>query len=49
MAVILIAFIRSRGKPEGETGEGAFGVQKHDSNEKMRQSESVNQDGSLRQ
>ena len=31
MAVILIAFIRSRGKPEGETGEGAFGVQKHDS------------------
>lgn len=25
MAVILIAFIRSRGKPEGETGEAVFG------------------------
>ncbi|KUJ19843.1 CBD9-like protein [Mollisia scopiformis] len=45
MIVIVLAFIRSRNKPEGETGEAVF-EKPNDSTERMRISQSVHQQDS---
>ncbi|KAE8451879.1 hypothetical protein EG329_002720 [Mollisiaceae sp. DMI_Dod_QoI] len=43
VAVMVLAFIRSRNKSEGETGEAVFLEKQNDSTERMRQSASTHQ------